>query len=172
MQEASARKLIEDIKKSSKTSPMLAPLSNKNKKKRKNDLSSSDLESSEDEDKKLKTSELTSISPFTTEDSPGNVIKSSSSSTNNIQAHHGKIFKLARTLKRTAASERDASKPNDHPQNLKSFALSLIAGLKFIESGIKESQDSSRIFSDLIKYFEYFVQVFQKANLDQFYIIA
>jgi hypothetical protein len=206
MSSSSARKLIDDIKQSSRTSPILAPLSNPTKLFDKNELSS-DFESSSDQDqdqqqrkrsRKRKSlekekdrvvedsnsnpnstdsnrSELTptqnTVSPSPLADySPGVAPIKNRNHQSSVQ--NSKIFKLARTLKRAAASERDGSKPNDHPQNLKSFALSMIAGLRFIESGIKETQDSSRIFSDLIKYFEYFAQLFQKSNMDQFYIVA
>jgi hypothetical protein len=199
---SSARKLIDDIKQSSRTSPILAPLSTKAPKLFDNNELSSDFESSEDDSrpqtvrkrikeqdakknstaKKSRISEELPSNPNSTDSNRSeltptqNTISPSATSPGLApiaqSVQNNKIFKLARTLKRTAASERDGSKPNDHPQNLKSFALSMIAGLKFIESGIKETQDSSRIFSDLIKYFEYFAQLFQKSNLDQFYIVA
>lgn len=71
------------------------------------------------------------------------------------------LHEQARKLKRVAHLEFDKRKSMDDPVNIKCFALSLSAGIKFIEAGIARNGDEEYI-SGTIKYFDGISDMFAK----------
>jgi hypothetical protein len=96
------------------------------------------------------------------------------SSTSAAKKKFSSIHENARKMKKTA--ERMLKKPHEDPSNIHSYAMSLRAGLMFMESAMVKSESGDlesaiKILHDMIKYFEYFASSLLK-SFPKLHIIA
>jgi hypothetical protein len=87
------------------------------------------------------------------------------------------VHENARKMKKSAEKMKNSSKPHHDIVNVRSYAMSLRAGLMFIESAMiaADSGDINsavRILTEMIKYFEFFASNFIRWNIPKLHMVT